>query len=98
MWRSLTRSLEEYCRKKNIQHALLEARVVKKWPEIVARHYTEICPATKVSKIQNKTLYVWVNEPMWIGELEKNKNIFSQRIKEETNYPLEKIVFLYHYF
>ncbi len=95
MWRLLSRSFEEYCKKKNIQHALQEARVVQKWPEVVARHYTEVCPTTKVSKIQNNVLYIWVNEPLWIGELEKNNHFFSQRIEEETHYPLKKIVFLY---
>lgn len=98
MWRSLSRSLEEYCKRKNIQHALLEARVVSMWPNIILKKYADASPSTKIVKIQKNVLHIWVNEPLWVGELEKNNFFFSQQIEKETGYQVEKIVFLYRVF
>ena len=53
-----------------------------KWEQVVGKKISE---ATKIVKIQNKTIYIKCKNPSWKNELQYQKKEILNKIKKETN-------------
>ena len=61
-----------------------------KWNAIVG---SKIANATKVVKIQNKTLYIKCKNPTWKNELQYQKKEILKKINQQTN-KVDKIILI----
>tara|TARA_B100001750_G_C15454389_1_gene570704 strand:+ start:546 stop:812 length:267 start_codon:yes stop_codon:yes gene_type:complete len=61
-----------------------------KWNTIVG---SKIANATKVVKIQNKTLYIKCKNPTWKNELQYQKKEILKKINQQTN-KVDKIILI----
>ena len=53
-----------------------------KWEQVVGKKISE---ATKIVKIQNKTIYIKCKNPSWKNELQYQKKEILNKVKKETN-------------
>ena len=61
-----------------------------KWEQVVGKKISE---ATKIVKIQNKTIYIKCKNPSWKNELQYQKKEILNKVKKETN-KIKKIVLI----
>ena len=77
----LSKSISTLIQKKNLGSMVLLGNIQNKWEKIVG---TGIKNATKVVKIENKTIYIKCKNPTWKNELFYQKEEILKSIQKET--------------
>lgn len=91
MWRDLASILRR-------QHARFEegierADLPRRWERTIREVYPEALSATRVRSLRGSTLYVGVDDTMWISELEFHKALLKERMCQDSNLKVDTIVF-----
>ena len=85
----LSQSISSLLKQKNFS-PLIFGELENNWEKIVGER---ISRATKIVKIENKTLYIKCKNPTWKNELQYQKKEILNKLNQETS-QIEKIVLI----
>jgi len=92
MWSNLSGLI--YRKKNAFQGKLEDASLATVWKEVIQQTHPGASPYTEYQQLKNKTLYIRVNDVVWISELEIQKNDLKNKINQQRSNPITGIKFI----
>lgn len=92
MWNNLSSLI--YRKKGSFRGKLEDASLAAVWKETIQQAHPHASPYTEYQYIKNKTLYVKVNDVIWISELETKKHELRSKINRKRTNPIKAIRFV----